>query len=317
MTEDRRRFRDQTIEEFSDCPGVRRSGAGRRERRRGGGRARRQPVQHGRAALAGAASLADARDPARGGAWPPRRQHVHACSTLADEDAAAYATYRQARRMPTTSDEESAARDAATRQAARVSAEVPAGCRGRLPRPGRRGGAPRRTDEPARRQRPGRGRPAAGGFRTRCRSQRDRQPSRPSVTTTSHRTCDCAWKTICSRSRRQPPAIRDLVATGVQRPAGTAHEPSWGVPAAAPGCWTAGPWRTRCSRRPGRRSSSSTARRGSVPEIRVLLVGDDAASAVYARRILRSAEAVGSAGRLVTLRGDADAWRPCAPLSPT
>ena len=49
-----------------------------------------------------------------------------------------------------------------------------------------------------------------------------------------------------------------------------------------------------------------TLRRGSVPEIRVLLVGDDAASAVYARRILRSAEAVGSTGRLVTLRGDVE-----------
>jgi methylenetetrahydrofolate dehydrogenase (NADP+) / methenyltetrahydrofolate cyclohydrolase len=49
-----------------------------------------------------------------------------------------------------------------------------------------------------------------------------------------------------------------------------------------------------------------TLRRGSVPEIRVLLVGDDAASAVYARRILRSAEAVGSTGRLVTLPGDAE-----------
>ncbi len=49
-----------------------------------------------------------------------------------------------------------------------------------------------------------------------------------------------------------------------------------------------------------------TSRRGSVPEIRVLLVGDDAASAVYARRILRSAEAVGSAGRLVRLPADAD-----------
>jgi len=47
-----------------------------------------------------------------------------------------------------------------------------------------------------------------------------------------------------------------------------------------------------------------TARRGSVPEIRVLLVGDDAASAVYARRILRSAESVGSRGELVTLPGD-------------
>jgi methylenetetrahydrofolate dehydrogenase (NADP+)/methenyltetrahydrofolate cyclohydrolase len=58
-----------------------------------------------------------------------------------------------------------------------------------------------------------------------------------------------------------------------------------------------------------------TSRRGSVPEIRVLLVGDDAASAVYARRILRSAEAVGSAGRLVTLPGDADGAAVRAALS--
>jgi methylenetetrahydrofolate dehydrogenase (NADP+)/methenyltetrahydrofolate cyclohydrolase len=58
-----------------------------------------------------------------------------------------------------------------------------------------------------------------------------------------------------------------------------------------------------------------TSRRGCVPEIRVLLVGDDAASAVYARRILRSAEAVGSAGRLVTLPGDADGAAVRAALS--
>ncbi len=44
---------------------------------------------------------------------------------LADEDAAAYAAYRAARRMPHDTDEQSAARDAATRQAALVSAEVP------------------------------------------------------------------------------------------------------------------------------------------------------------------------------------------------
>lgn len=50
-----------------------------------------------------------------------------------------------------------------------------------------------------------------------------------------------------------------------------------------------------------------TLRRDSVPEIRVLLVGEDAASSVYARRILRSAEAVGSTGRLVTLPGDTEA----------
>jgi methylenetetrahydrofolate dehydrogenase (NADP+)/methenyltetrahydrofolate cyclohydrolase len=49
------------------------------------------------------------------------------------------------------------------------------------------------------------------------------------------------------------------------------------------------------------------ARRGSIPEMRVVLVGDDAASAVYARRILRSAEAVGSCGQLVVLPQDAAA----------
>ena len=47
--------------------------------------------------------------------------------------------------------------------------------------------------------------------------------------------------------------------------------------------------------------------RGSVPELRVLLVGDDAASAVYARRILRAAESVGSCGQLLTLPADTDA----------
>jgi methylenetetrahydrofolate dehydrogenase (NADP+)/methenyltetrahydrofolate cyclohydrolase len=45
--------------------------------------------------------------------------------------------------------------------------------------------------------------------------------------------------------------------------------------------------------------------RGTIPELRVLLVGDDAASAVYARRILRSAESVGSVGQLLTMPGDA------------
>lgn len=47
--------------------------------------------------------------------------------------------------------------------------------------------------------------------------------------------------------------------------------------------------------------------RGSVPEMRVLLVGDDAASAVYARRILRAAESVGSCGQLLTMPADTDA----------
>lgn len=43
------------------------------------------------------------------------------------------------------------------------------------------------------------------------------------------------------------------------------------------------------------------ARRGFTPEVRVVLVGDDAASAIYARRILKTAETVGSAGQLVRL----------------
>jgi methylenetetrahydrofolate dehydrogenase (NADP+)/methenyltetrahydrofolate cyclohydrolase len=47
--------------------------------------------------------------------------------------------------------------------------------------------------------------------------------------------------------------------------------------------------------------------RGRLPEMRVLLVGDDAASAVYARRILRAAETVGSCGALIRLRADASA----------
>jgi methylenetetrahydrofolate dehydrogenase (NADP+)/methenyltetrahydrofolate cyclohydrolase len=47
--------------------------------------------------------------------------------------------------------------------------------------------------------------------------------------------------------------------------------------------------------------------RGRLPEMRVLLVGDDAASAVYARRILRAAEMVGSCGALIRLAADASA----------
>jgi methylenetetrahydrofolate dehydrogenase (NADP+)/methenyltetrahydrofolate cyclohydrolase len=48
-----------------------------------------------------------------------------------------------------------------------------------------------------------------------------------------------------------------------------------------------------------------TGSRGRAPEIRVVLVGNDAASAVYARRILRAAEDVGSRGELVQLAADA------------
>lgn len=51
------------------------------------------------------------------------------------------------------------------------------------------------------------------------------------------------------------------------------------------------------------------------PEIRVVLVGDDAASAVYARRILRTAEDVGSQGRIVRLERDVTARAVRAALS--
>jgi methylenetetrahydrofolate dehydrogenase (NADP+)/methenyltetrahydrofolate cyclohydrolase len=43
--------------------------------------------------------------------------------------------------------------------------------------------------------------------------------------------------------------------------------------------------------------------RSTPPAIRVVLVGDDPASAMYARRILKSAEGVGASGGLVTLSG--------------
>jgi methylenetetrahydrofolate dehydrogenase (NADP+)/methenyltetrahydrofolate cyclohydrolase len=46
--------------------------------------------------------------------------------------------------------------------------------------------------------------------------------------------------------------------------------------------------------------------RGSTPEIRVVLVGDDPASAVYARRILATAARVGSRGEIVCLAGETD-----------
>jgi methylenetetrahydrofolate dehydrogenase (NADP+)/methenyltetrahydrofolate cyclohydrolase len=46
---------------------------------------------------------------------------------------------------------------------------------------------------------------------------------------------------------------------------------------------------------------------GHPAEVRVVLVGDDAASAVYARRILRTAQEVGGHGQLVQLSGDATA----------
>lgn len=46
---------------------------------------------------------------------------------------------------------------------------------------------------------------------------------------------------------------------------------------------------------------------GQVPELRIILVGDDAASAVYARRILRTARDVGSIGQLIQLPRDTTA----------
>lgn len=46
------------------------------------------------------------------------------------------------------------------------------------------------------------------------------------------------------------------------------------------------------------------AERGSAPEVRVVLCGNDRASGVYARRILRAAQRVGSCGELIELRAD-------------
>jgi methylenetetrahydrofolate dehydrogenase (NADP+)/methenyltetrahydrofolate cyclohydrolase len=50
-----------------------------------------------------------------------------------------------------------------------------------------------------------------------------------------------------------------------------------------------------------------TASSGAVAQVRVVLVGGDAASAIYARRILDTATSVGAAGRLIALAEDADA----------
>jgi methylenetetrahydrofolate dehydrogenase (NADP+)/methenyltetrahydrofolate cyclohydrolase len=49
-----------------------------------------------------------------------------------------------------------------------------------------------------------------------------------------------------------------------------------------------------------------TTERGSAPEVRVVLVGDDPASALYARRIVLSAGQVGSRGDVIRLPADAD-----------
>lgn len=47
--------------------------------------------------------------------------------------------------------------------------------------------------------------------------------------------------------------------------------------------------------------------RGSMPQIRVVLCGEDAASAVYARRILKTARNVGTTGALIQLGAGSDA----------
>ena len=124
MTEGPRGFRDQTIEEFSIAL---ESG----EPVPGGGSA---------AAVAGALAASLCSMVVRLSLERPALQahaslHVEGLAVseaarsrfldLAAEDAAAYATYRAARRMPHDTDEQSAARDVATRQAALVSAEVP------------------------------------------------------------------------------------------------------------------------------------------------------------------------------------------------
>ncbi len=124
MIEDQRRFRDRTVEEFTTAL------------------ASGDPVPGGGSAAAMAAALAASLCSmvVRLSLDRPALQ-VHATLhaeglaaseaarsrflDLADDDAAAYATYRQARRMPHARVEDSAARDAATRQAARVSAEIP------------------------------------------------------------------------------------------------------------------------------------------------------------------------------------------------
>ena len=75
----------------------------------------------------------------------------------------------------------------------------------------------------------------------------------------------------------------------------------------AAACWTAGPSRARCWPRPRRDLEVWRSERGSAPDLRVVLVGDDPASALYARRIVRAAEAVGSRARVVTLAAGASA----------
>ena len=70
---------------------------------------------------------------------------------------------------------------------------------------------------------------------------------------------------------------------------------------ARPASWMAGGWPWACSRRPPGRSRRCAPRRGRAVGVAVVKVGDDAASGVYARRILKSAERVGADGRVVEL----------------
>ena len=56
-----------------------------------------------------------------------------------------------------------------------------------------------------------------------------------------------------------------------------------------------------------RELAAITEAQGSTPQVRVVLCGDDEASAIYARRILKKAERVGSSGEIIELRGGSDA----------
>jgi methylenetetrahydrofolate dehydrogenase (NADP+)/methenyltetrahydrofolate cyclohydrolase len=55
-----------------------------------------------------------------------------------------------------------------------------------------------------------------------------------------------------------------------------------------------------------RQLAAITAEQGSTPQVRVVLCGDDEASAIYARRILKTAERVGSSGEIIELSGGSD-----------
>jgi len=56
-----------------------------------------------------------------------------------------------------------------------------------------------------------------------------------------------------------------------------------------------------------RELAAISAESGSTPQVRVVLCGDDPASAIYARRILKAAVRVGSSGELIELSGRSDA----------